>query len=44
MGINTGHVHTTDFMLEEADRDFVVQVIVEDLCPIVYVISWSQIT
>ena len=32
MGINTGHVQTTDFMLEEADREFVVQVVVEDLC------------
>lgn len=26
VGINTGHVSTTDFVLEEADREFVVQV------------------
>ena len=32
MGINTGHVQTTDFLLEEADREFVVEVVVEDLC------------
>ncbi|XP_070184563.1 uncharacterized protein [Littorina saxatilis] len=25
VGINTGHIHTTDFVLEEPDRDFVVQ-------------------
>ncbi|XP_076461608.1 uncharacterized protein LOC143294076 [Babylonia areolata] len=25
VGINTGHVHTTDFVLEDPDRDFVVQ-------------------
>lgn len=26
VGINTGHIHTTDFVLKEPDRDFVVEV------------------
>ena len=26
VGINTGHVDTSDFVLEDADRDFLVEV------------------
>ena len=26
VGINTGHIHTTDFNLDDQDKDFVVEV------------------
>ena len=38
VGINTGHVGTSDFRLEEADREFVVEVCVTRLSNIKHII------
>lgn len=40
VGINTGHVDTTDFKMEQADKDFLIEV---DICTCTPMILYNNI-